>query len=240
MEELRRRSAWEENLFKIYQHNLMAAAGHYTFTLRDNDIADLTTRQYKREMVSVVATKTNFKIQIKTHFFFFLQVKLTPHRRTRTSDHQMVSAVLHDPHKIPKKVDYRESGFLTKPENQRRCGSCYAYAVAGSIEGQIFRQTGQVVPLSEQQLVDCSTSTGNQGCRGGSLRNTFRYLERSRGLMAQANYPTAREVISYSCYYILCVYSKTYSLLLPLRGCEDYTKLYTKTSKISFREFNTF
>lgn len=47
-----RRTAWEENLIEIYKHNLMAAMGHHSYTLRDNHIADLSTRQYIREMVS--------------------------------------------------------------------------------------------------------------------------------------------------------------------------------------------
>ena len=46
-----RRAAWEDNLLKIYEHNLMAAAGHYEYVLRDNSIADLNTPEYIREMV---------------------------------------------------------------------------------------------------------------------------------------------------------------------------------------------
>ncbi|XP_012277106.1 cathepsin L1 [Orussus abietinus] len=165
-----RRLAWEENLLRIYEHNVMAAAGHHGYTLRDNHIADLSVTQYIREMV-----------------------KLIPSRRRRLADDPMVSAVLHDPRKIPTHLDWRELGFRTRPENQRDCGSCYAYSVVGSIEGQIFKKTGQVIPLSEQQLIDCSTATGNLGCSGGSLRNTMRYLEKSGGLMASATYPYRAE-----------------------------------------------
>lgn len=106
----------------------------------------------------------------------------------------MVAAVLTNPESIPESIDWREKGFITKPENQRDCGSCYAYSIAGSIAGQIFKKTHKVVPLSEQQLVDCSTQTGNMGCSGGSLRNTLRYLERSKGIMADANYPYTAHV----------------------------------------------
>lgn len=48
-----RRTAWEQNLVEIYKHNLMAAAGHHSYTLRDNHIADLSTRQYMRDMVGI-------------------------------------------------------------------------------------------------------------------------------------------------------------------------------------------
>ncbi|KAK2587440.1 hypothetical protein KPH14_003150 [Odynerus spinipes] len=161
-----RRIAWEQNLVKIYEHNLMAAAGHHGYMLRDNHIADLNTQQYVREMV-----------------------KLIPSRRRRVSEDEMVSLAYHDPRLVPSRLDWREMGFVTAPVNQMNCGSCYAHSIAGSIEGQIFKQTGMLIPLSEQQLVDCSTITGNIGCGGGSLRNTLRYLERSRGLMPQSLYP---------------------------------------------------
>ncbi|XP_053973401.1 procathepsin L [Hylaeus volcanicus] len=165
-EETARRLAWEENLVTIYKHNMMAAAGHHDFTLRDNHMADLGTRQYMRDMV-----------------------KLIPSRKRRVSQGPMVGAVLHDPRHIPRQLDWREKGFKTPAQNQRDCGSCYAYSIAGSIQGQIFKETGMLIPLSEQQLIDCSASTGNMGCSGGSLRNTLRYLEKAKGLMAQEHYP---------------------------------------------------
>ncbi|XP_066581289.1 cathepsin K isoform X2 [Prorops nasuta] len=161
-----RRNAWEENLVKIYEHNLLAAAGHHSYTLRDNHIADLSTRQYIRSMV-----------------------KLVPSYKRRIVEDEMVSMMLHHPNLAPAYLDWREKGFVTPAENQRNCGSCYAYSVAGSIQGQIFKQTGKLTPLSEQQLIDCSISSGNLGCTGGSLRNTMKYLERSKGLMAQEAYP---------------------------------------------------
>lgn len=121
-------------------------------------------------------------------------MKLIPSRKRRVSQDTMVGAVFHDPRNVPSRLDWREAGFQTPPENQRDCGSCYAYSIAGSILGQMFKQTGVLIPLSEQQLIDCSTSTGNLGCFGGSLRNTLRYLENSQGLMARADYPNNRQV----------------------------------------------
>ncbi|XP_011304748.1 cathepsin L1 [Fopius arisanus] len=170
-EESCKRAAWEQNVMKVYGHNLEAEAGHHSYRLRDNHLADLCSREYHKDLV-----------------------KLIPSRKRRVSDDQMVAAVHHDPRLIPKNLDWREYGFITKAVNQRDCGSCYAYSIAQSIEGQLFKQIKEVIPLSAQQLVDCSTITGNLGCAGGSLRNTMKYLQRSGGLMAQVNYPyNARE-----------------------------------------------
>lgn len=50
--EMMKRASWEQNLLRIYEHNLLAAAGHHEYTLRDNHIADLNTPDYIRELVS--------------------------------------------------------------------------------------------------------------------------------------------------------------------------------------------
>ncbi|XP_012228021.1 cathepsin K isoform X2 [Linepithema humile] len=165
-----RRMAWEQNLVEIYKHNLMAAVGHHSYTLRDNHIADLNTRHYMRKMV-----------------------RLIPSRRYRLSNEPILSAALQNRHNIPERLDWREYGFITPPVNQRSCGSCYAYSITESIQGQIFMQTGMLLPLSAQQLIDCSTATGNRGCTGGSLRNTLRYLEKCKGLMSSSRYPYKAE-----------------------------------------------
>lgn len=117
-----------------------------------------------------------------------------PSHRRRLGDDEMVGGVLHDPRRIPKSLDWRELGFTMQSENQLDCGSCYAHSITGAIAGQIFRRSGKLVPVSAQQLVDCTTQTGNLGCTGGSLRNTLRYLERARGIMAEASYPYTAKV----------------------------------------------
>lgn len=94
---------------------------------------------------------------------------------------------------IPDALDWRELGFRTESFNQESCGACYAFSVASSIEGQIFRRTGKMVTLSAQQIVDCSAAEGNSGCGGGSLRITLRYLQASRGLMRSIDYPYESE-----------------------------------------------
>ena len=91
-------------------------------------------------------------------------------------------------------MDWRDKGFKTDPDNQGTCGSCYAFTIAQSIEGQIFKRTGRILKLSSQQIVDCSTSHGNQGCIGGSLRNTLRYLQDTNGLMLDKDYKYVSKV----------------------------------------------
>ncbi len=81
---------------------------------------------------------------------------------------------------IPSSFDWRSRGAVGVVKNQGICGVCYAFAIAGNIEGLYKIKYGQLLNFSEQQILNCDRS--NYGCNGGVISRSYDYLSRTNGL----------------------------------------------------------
>ena len=165
-ESTRRRLTWESNLKYINQHNLEHSFGRHTYTLKMNKYGDMTNQEFVGLMNGFNMSRT-----------------LTSPTENR-HEYLMPSNV-----KIPDSVDWRTQGYVTPIKDQGQCGSCWAFSAVASLEGQHFKKSGTLVSLSEQNLVDCSSKFGNQGCDGGLMDQAFEYIKANKGIDTEASYP---------------------------------------------------
>lgn len=91
----------------------------------------------------------------------------------------------------PAEVDWRKFPNVVGPvKSQGQCGSCWAFAAVALLESAQHRHNpnlSHVIPLSEQQLVDCDTNSS--GCGGGKPHKVGDYLVSFGGLESESAYP---------------------------------------------------
>lgn len=150
---------FKKNYYMIVDHNLKGLS----WTLAVNEYADLSWDEFR-------AQKLGYKP---------VEVEGIPR----------YTVDLNGKVNVPDSIDWSAKGAVTPIKNQGQCGSCWAFSTTGSVEGAHFLKTGKLVSLSEQQLVDCSTSEGNQGCNGGLMDYAFKYIITNKGLCSEASYP---------------------------------------------------
>jgi len=95
--------------------------------------------------------------------------------------------------KMPSDWDWRTYGAVTPIESQGQCGGSPYFAATVAIEGCHKLSTGDLVVLSNQNLIDCPGDTGNLGCNGGYMTASFEVVMSERGIDANYCYPYTGE-----------------------------------------------
>jgi cathepsin L len=159
MEEYFREHIYKSNLDIIRAHN----AEEYSYKLGVNEYADMLSSEFR-------------KLYLAKPMDFSKDLVNAPK-----------SSV--DVGALPASVDWRTKGVVTPIKNQGQCGSCWSFSATGSLEGQHAISTGNLVSLSEQNLVSCSSAEGNEGCNGGLMDQAFEYVIKNNGIDTEASYP---------------------------------------------------
>jgi len=149
-EDALRLEAFIKNVNEIQHHNEYDAAS-MGFTMGINQFTDWSTREYKSFLTYNASAKKGDRV------------------------------VLLDETNLTESVDWTTQGAVTPVKNQQSCGSCWAFSTTGAVEGALAISAGlgenSLVSLSEQELVDCAGSYGNQGCNGGLMDDGFKFIE---------------------------------------------------------------
>ncbi|KAH7292194.1 hypothetical protein KP509_29G055400 [Ceratopteris richardii] len=149
---------FKENLHYIHRHNHGKKASHSLGLTR---FADLTVEEFRARHLGFRPSKEK-KV-------------LRAFRSTCNANG------------LPSSVDWRERGAVTAVKDQGQCGSCWAFSTVGAIEGAHAIATGELVSLSEQELVSCVHA--NYGCDGGLMDPSFEWVIKNRGINTETGYP---------------------------------------------------
>ncbi|KAJ8984250.1 hypothetical protein NQ317_007482 [Molorchus minor] len=165
-EEQRRKTIFSENLYKIKEHNKLYVEGSATYSMTANKFTDLTPEE-------IIFKKHKGR---KNDIFKGIQgVNFVPDA---------------DKTSVPKEIDWRDKGAVTRVKDQGNCASSWAFSAVGTLESHYFLKTGNLVELSEQNLIDCSTEEGNIGCGDGcsNAAAAFYYIYLN-GIASEKSYP---------------------------------------------------
>ena len=162
-EDIERFVVFVENYHRVIKFN----SENDSTRLALNKFADLTKQEFKAQMTGGAFVETNQDFV-----------------RERTAETESVGV-------LPVSVDWRAKGAVTPVKDQGQCGSCWTFSTTGVIEGFNFIQTGSLISLSEQQIVDCDKTT-NQGCDGGWPYLAVEYAGQN-GLELESDYPYTAE-----------------------------------------------
>ena len=175
----------EERLrrFEIYRRNVeyidaTNRRGELTYELGENQFTDLTSQEFRARYTMPAWQERASRADLRQ----LITTRAGPvgegRNRSYSDDGEL---------EVPNSVDWRTMGAVTPVKSQSPCGCCWAFAAVASIEGLHKIKTGQLVSLSEQELVDCDNY--DHGCNGGFPERAMRWVADNGGLTTESDYP---------------------------------------------------
>ena len=148
------------NSFFVKNHNSL----NLSYKVEENMFKN---RNYTDEFF--ISEQSHFMIQNLTNSTDFLEDPLTEYI-------------------LPIDFDWTKKNKVSSVKNQEQCGGCWAFSSSGAIESAWAIKHNILYDLSPQELIDCSSNYGNQGCEGGSMDLAFQYVM-DKGVCLNMSYP---------------------------------------------------
>ncbi len=166
-EQKRRFWVFLANHQRIVSHN---ADTTKSYTLAHNRFSHLTAEEFSAQYTGLQPPLTGVSMA-------------RPPSSEGAMEHDCVTKTATNDQNVPDAVDWVAAGAVVSPKDQAQCGGCWAFSATGAVEGAYFIKTGELLNLSEQELIDCDTES--EGCTGGWMVDAFDYI-RKNGLSADA------------------------------------------------------
>lgn len=129
------------NMETIEKHNSLP---HKTYTLGVNQFTGITHEEFLSTFVSSPVEAKKQHDYVRSH----------PNTEISLDN-------------VADDIDWTTKGVVGPIQNQGMCGGCWAFSVAGSVEGAYAIKNGKFQGVSVQQQIDCDRAHKQLGCGGG-------------------------------------------------------------------------
>ncbi|CAF1123053.1 unnamed protein product [Brachionus calyciflorus] len=171
---------WEDNVNYVLLHNKEANERGFTLGLHNFcDMTQMEVRNLKMGLRLSSEDKQRLQLLNKTSVKKEPSVSLRAGRRLQLS----------------KSVDWAADGFVSEIKDQGTCGACWSFVSTGALEAQLRIKNDDFTTLSEQNLIDCSVSYGNEGCDGGLMSQAFSYVRDNNGMNPDSIYRYVGKIV---------------------------------------------
>jgi hypothetical protein len=162
----------KEHRFRVFTDNLLYVKAHNekknsTYSLGLNQFADMSNQEFRAK---------------------YTGTKIDKNRRLKRTSAAASAPFRYADVEAPDSIDWRQKGAVSSVKDQGSCGSCWAFATIGAMEGINAIKTGQLLSLSVQELIDCDRNY-NQGCDGGFMDYAFEFIVVNGGIDTETDYP---------------------------------------------------